>query len=145
VDAWITLPARLASVEAARQWLQPQLEAADVAPGSQFRIELVLEDLLMNVVRHGHPRPAAGDGFSLRLGAQLQSDHVLLCLEDDGVAFDPTAKPAPDIDADLDDRAIGGLGMFLVREMTDTQRYDRVDGENRFWVERLLSRPMLST
>lgn len=64
---------------------------------------------------------------------------------DDGVAFDPTAKPAPDIDADMDDRAIGGLGMFLVREMTDIQQYERANDENRFRIERLLPRPMLST
>ena len=135
MDAWISLPARLASVEAARQWLQPQLEAADVAPGSLFRIELVLEELLMNVVRHGHPRSAAGDGFSLRLGAQLQSDHVLLCLEDDGVAFDPATAPLAATPASLAEARVGGLGLVLVRKSARSLRHERVDGLNRLWVE----------
>jgi len=49
------------------------------------------------------------------------------------------------MDADMDDRAIGGLSMFLVQDMTDTQHYERANDENRFRIERLLPRPMLST
>jgi anti-sigma regulatory factor (Ser/Thr protein kinase) len=59
------------------------------------------------------------------------------------VPFDPTMQAVPDIDAELDDRTVGGLGMFLVREMTDAQCYERADGENRFRVERLLLRSMV--
>ena len=47
---------------------------------------------------------------------------------DDGLAFDLTAKAASDINADLDDRTIGSLGMFLMREMKHTQRHVRPDG-----------------
>jgi anti-sigma regulatory factor (Ser/Thr protein kinase) len=141
MDSWISLPARLASVEAARQWLQPQLQTADVAPGSLFRIELVLEELLMNVVRHGHPRPAAGDGFSLRLGAELHSDHLLLCLEDDGVAFDPATAPLPATPASLAEARVGGLGLLLVRKSARSLRHERVDGLNRLWVELPLRPP----
>lgn len=135
MDAWITLPARLPSVEAARGWLLQQLESVDVAPRELFRIELVLEELLMNVVRHGHPRPAAVDGFSLRLGAQLEGDHLLLCLEDDGIAFDPGSAPLPATPATLAEARVGGLGLVLVHKSARSLRHERVDGLNRLWVE----------
>jgi anti-sigma regulatory factor (Ser/Thr protein kinase) len=135
MDAWITLPARLPSVEAARSWLLQQLEAVDVAPRELFRVELVLEELLMNVVRHGHPRPAADDGFSLRLGAQVQGDHLLLCLEDDGIAFDPGSAPLPATPATLAEARVGGLGLVLVHKSARSLRHERVDGLNRLWVE----------
>jgi serine/threonine-protein kinase RsbW len=135
VDAWISLPARLASVEAARQWLLQQLEGTDVAPAELFRIELVLEELVMNVVRHGHPSPAVDDGSSLRLGAQRQGDHLLLCLEDDGIPFDPVASPLPAAPASLAEAPVGGLGLVLVHKSARSLRHERVGDLNRLWVE----------
>lgn len=78
----------------------------------------------------------------MELTAETVSAGLLIVLTtvDDGISFDPTAGAAPDIEAELDDRSIGGLGMFLVREMTDTQHYERTNGENCFRVERLLPR-----
>ena len=135
MDAWISLPARLASVEAARQWLLQQLEGTDVAPAELFRIELVLEELVMNVARHGHPSPAVDDGSSLRLGAQRQGDHLLLCLEDDGIPFDPVASPLPVAPASLAEAPVGGLGLVLVHKSARSLRHERVGDLNRLWVE----------
>jgi serine/threonine-protein kinase RsbW len=134
VDAWITLPAQLASVEVARQWLLRQLEGADVAPAALFRIDLVLEELLMNVVRHGHPGPSAADGFTLRLGAARQGDELLLCLEDDGVPFDPVGVRAPEPAATLSEARVGGLGLVLVHKSARSLRHERVGSLNRLWV-----------
>ena len=104
-------------------------------------MRLVAEEIVTNIARCAWPEGIDAQ-FHVELAAEADAAglHVVLTTIDDGVPFDPTQKAAPDIDAELDDRAIGGLGMFLVREMTDTQRYDRTDGENRFRVERLLPR-----
>jgi anti-sigma regulatory factor (Ser/Thr protein kinase) len=106
-----------------------------VAPGALFRIELVLEELLMNIVSHGHPRPGPGETFSLRLGAELRADHLVLCLEDDGIAFDPASVPTPPPPASLAEAPVGGLGLVLVRKSARALRHERVDGLNRLWVE----------
>jgi serine/threonine-protein kinase RsbW len=135
MDAWISLPARLPSVEAARQWLLQWLAPSGVSPRALFRIELVLEELLMNVVRHGHPRPGACDGFSLRLGAERRGDILVLCLEDDGIAFDPVAAPLPAAPATLAEARVGGLGLVLVHKSAQALRHERVGELNRVWVE----------
>ena len=51
-------------------------------------------------------------------------------IADDGRAFDPLQAPAPDIGASLQDRAMGGLGIYLVRKTMDTVAYRRQDGRN---------------
>jgi sigma-B regulation protein RsbU (phosphoserine phosphatase) len=135
LDAWITLPARLASIEAARQWLLRQLQGADLAPALLVRIELVLEELLMNLVRHGRARPGAAEGLSLRLGAEVQADHLMLCIEDDGVAFDPTLAPVPAAPQGLAQAQVGGWGLVLVRKSVRSLRYETAGGLNRLWVE----------
>lgn len=61
----------------------------------------------------------------------LDDGSVVLCVEDDGPAFDPLAAPEPDLDAPLEDRPVGGLGIHLLREMMDTLDYVRRDDRNR--------------
>jgi anti-sigma regulatory factor (Ser/Thr protein kinase) len=141
LDAWITLPPRLASLEVARQWLVSQLQDADVAPTALFRIELVLEELLMNAVNHGQARPADEDGLTLRLGAELQGEHLMLCLEDDGLAFDPAAAPLPATPATLAEARVGGLGLVLVHKSVRSLRHETVGHLNRLWIELPLRSP----
>jgi len=72
------------------------------------------------------------------LTAEARADglFVVMTTRDDGVAFDPLAA-APDLDAGLDDRKLGGLGIHLIREMTDAQRYRREGGWNVLVVDKL--------
>jgi anti-sigma regulatory factor (Ser/Thr protein kinase) len=49
---------------------------------------------------------------------------------DDGPRFDPLAHESPDLDADIADRAVGGLGVHIVRQLADSCRYSHIDGRN---------------
>jgi serine/threonine-protein kinase RsbW len=134
LDDWVTLPARVGSVETARQWLLARLAGAAVTPSALFRIELVLDELLMNAFSHGHPGEPA-DGFNVRLSAELQGDHLVLCLEDDGVPFDPVTAALPAASTSLADARIGGLGLMLVRKSARRLHHVREGGRNRLFVE----------
>ena len=112
---------------------------AEMAEALQWR--LVAEEIVTNVARCAWPEGHAGR-FRVELDTAPGEGglRVRMTTIDDGTPFDPTAQAMPDIDAGVDDRPIGGLGMFLVKEMTDAQSYAREGGENRFSVERLLPR-----
>ena len=57
---------------------------------------------------------------------------LVTVVEDDGIAFDPfTSAPAPDLDASVDERRIGGLGVYFVKTLMDEATYERVDNLNR--------------
>ena len=58
---------------------------------------------------------------------------------DDGAAFDPTSKADPDTTLGLDDRPVGGLGLYLVRQLMTEVRYRRLRGRNRLTMRRTLS------
>jgi len=106
-----------------------------------LQMRLVAEEIVTNIARCAWPEGVAAQFFvELAIEIDVAGLHVTLTTIDNGVVFDPTTNATPDIDADLDDRAIGGLGMFLVREMTDTQHYQRIDGQNRFRVTRFMPR-----
>ena len=121
--------------------IEAHLVGAGASGSEALQMRLVAEEIVTNIARCAWPEGVDAQ-FHLELVVQPDAAglHVKLTTIDNGMPFDPTTKAAPDIDAELADRAIGGLGMFLVREMTDTQNYEFVNGENRFRVERLLPR-----
>ena len=116
------------------QWprLEPEVlafgEANEWPPDLGFAIRLILEELVLNAVFHG-----SDDGSTVvRLNMESDSDTVRLELMDNGRAFNPLEDtPAPDLESDVEDRLVGGLGVHLVKTMADELEYERVDGFNK--------------
>ena len=92
-----------------------------------FQVNLVLEELWLNVVNHGH----RGGFHEVEIGLTSEASDVTIEITDDGKPFDPlNDAPVPDVMGSLNDRAVGGLGIHLVRTMMDEMRYKREEGRN---------------
>ncbi len=99
----------------------------DWPPDIEFQVDLVLEELVLNVVNHGS---LGGEG---EINIELVSDPeaVVIQIIDDGRPFDPlTDAPEPDTESGIEDRAVGGLGIHLVRTMMDDVTYRREENKN---------------
>jgi anti-sigma regulatory factor (Ser/Thr protein kinase) len=98
-----------------------------LSPDVVFALQLALDEIFMNVVRHAHD-----DGLPHEIGVRLALEEgiVTTVVEDDGRAFDPLSVPPADIEAAIEDRPIGGLGVHLVRSIMDTVEYRREHGKN---------------
>ena len=92
-----------------------------------FQINLVLDELVTNVISYGY-HDSAEHLIDLRL--KLSGDELTLVMEDDGKAFNPLEKASPQFDVPLEERGIGGLGIFLVRKLMDRVDYRREAGKN---------------
>ena len=94
-----------------------------------FKIHLILEELVLNIMDYGFGDDGAAAGHEISLTLTSESERVVVVLVDDGKAFDPTQDaPNPDITAPMEDRPVGGLGVHLVRNMVDAMEYRR-EGE----------------
>ena len=92
-------------------------------------LNLALEEWVANVINYAYPKGMRGH---VEVTADVKDDVLILVIKDHGAAFDPTQHEEVDIDAELDERAIGGLGIHLVRTIMDTVEYQRTsDGYNR--------------
>jgi anti-sigma regulatory factor (Ser/Thr protein kinase) len=100
-----------------------------------FPFELSLEEIFMNVAMHG---VTATHRPQVEVCLKHADGGVILTITDDGPAFDPLQAPPPDLEADLEDRPVGGLGIHLVREMMDEVTYQRLDGRNLLRMRRRL-------
>lgn len=92
-----------------------------------FLAQLVLEELVTNTIKYGYDDAAA---HQIHVTVSFTDARLTLTLRDDGHPFDPTAQAAPDLTLPAEERGIGGLGLHLVRQMTDEVRYERRDGGN---------------
>jgi len=108
-------------------WLRAILAARNVSPERMADVELTTEELLTNIVRENTSR---GGSVEVAVECLLSADAITLTFRDSGKPFDPLAHAPPDLAQDIADRAIGGLGIFIVRELADAVNYSFRDGRN---------------
>jgi anti-sigma regulatory factor (Ser/Thr protein kinase) len=92
-----------------------------------YNIQLATDEAASNIIEHAY------DGISdgvLDLTCGVENEAIRITLTDYGEAFDPSAIPMPDLKADLSDRKIGGLGIFLMRKLMDEVHYEPRDDKS---------------
>ena len=93
-----------------------------------YNIQLATDEAASNIIEHAYE--GVNDGV-LDLSCGMQGEAIRIVLIDYGEPFDPSAIPMPDLKADLSDRKIGGLGIFLMRKLMDDVHYEpREDKSN---------------
>jgi serine/threonine-protein kinase RsbW len=132
-----TVPAEASQLAVLNQFLREFWTAAALAPARMGSFELALEEIFMNVVMHARQPGIAPRRVELSLS--LDSDAVTMMVEDDGPQFDPLSLPPPDLTAPLADRNVGGLGVYLVRNVMDTVSYARIAGRNQLRMSKRLA------
>jgi serine/threonine-protein kinase RsbW len=122
---YLRLPATLDSVEELMDALEAYAEEAEIDMALAARLNLVAEEIAANVAMHA----AGATYFAIDI---TPGEHALgIVLEDDGPEYDPLARDDVDTEAALEERDVGGLGVHLVRKLTQDARYERRDGLNR--------------
>ena len=102
-------------------------EQEDWPPSLTFKVNLVLEELAVNVMNHGHDEGL----HDIEITLNSDADTLTIEIADDGRPFDPLHDaPSANTAAALADRQIGGLGIHLVRSMMDELHYRREQGRN---------------
>ncbi len=89
-------------------------------------VNLALEEAVTNVMLYAYP----GKSGQVLVEADKSAKQVVFTISDTGIPFDPTQQDEPDITQSVEERSIGGLGIFLVRQIMDDVRYERKDNKN---------------
>ena len=124
----LTLVNQLSEVAKLSSFVEAFGVAEGLAPETVYSLNLALDEVVTNVIRHAHDDDGREHPIVVRLA--LERDVVTAQVEDDGRAFNPLEAPAPNLGASLDERPIGGLGIFLVRSVMNSVEYRREDGRN---------------
>ena len=102
-------------------------EEFGLSPELVFNLNLVLEEAVSNVILYAYPKE---EHQTISLIARKKDNQLIFVLTDSGKEFDPTQAPDADITLSAEDRPIGGLGIFLIRQIMNTVEYQRIEGKN---------------
>jgi sigma-B regulation protein RsbU (phosphoserine phosphatase) len=111
-------------------------EALNLPAEEVFQIRLAMEEAVANVILYAYPK---GESNIVELEAQSDSDILTIQIIDYGIEFDPTEAKEADITLSSEERPIGGLGIFLIRQIMDSVEYQRVDGRNILLITKKLN------
>ena len=123
----LTIPNDIIEIPRLHRFMQTVCEHARLDHALAMNLNLALEEAVSNVILYAYPKDTVGE---VDVHAVVLEDRIDFTVSDGGVPFDPTATPDPDLEADVKDRPIGGLGIFLVKRIMDRVSYARENGKN---------------
>ena len=125
----LNMEAQLDEIERIHAAVSILSKAENWPPELLFQIQLVLEEIGTNIIKYGRDGETETE---IQITLTSESKSLTMEIVDSGKPFDPLADaPAPDLDSEVQDRPIGGLGVYLVRELMDEASYRREDGKNK--------------
>ncbi len=124
----IRFQAKFEFLDEIREFVGDIARQGGFGPKDVYNIQLATDEAASNIIEHAYD--GVPDGV-LDLSCGMEGETLKIVLVDYGVSYDPAAVPMPDVKADLSERKIGGLGIFLMRKLMDEVHYDpRKDKSN---------------
>ena len=128
----MTIGSAIAEIPAVSERLEEGMGANGFSPEEIFDTQLAVEEVITNIIVHGY----RGPGGEIHLSCRFVRDHIEIRSTDSAPRFDPLSMPEPDLDSPVDERRIGGLGIYLVRQVMDTVSYHYENGKNVLILEK---------
>jgi len=122
-----------AGVAAASDFLDETLGTIDGGAAVSPALHIILDEICSNIVKH-----SGASGFEVEIEEIGRPSRVRITFIDDGSAYDPLSHTDPDTTLPAEERPIGGLGIMMVKKMSDAVSYRRSRNRNYFVVEKLL-------
>ncbi len=118
-------PENLAEVQA---FVEERLSALDCPPKALMQIGVAVEEIFVNIAHYAY-QPEEGSA-TIRVEVDEEPVAVTITFLDHGVPYDPLAREDPDVTLPAEERDIGGLGIFMTKEIMDDLAYEYKDGQN---------------
>jgi anti-sigma regulatory factor (Ser/Thr protein kinase) len=102
------------------KWLSYRFDALEVLAEQRQNIELSFEEIYTNIFSYAYP-PVEGE---VKITFKRENDFIVLQFVDWGIPYNPLEKPDPDIELSPQDRPIGGLGIYMVKQLAKSVEYE---------------------
>ena len=121
----LLIDAEVQNLDTVLDFISGELEAGNYAIKLQSQIAIAVEEIFVNIAHYAY-QPTFGKVL-LRLAA---GDEIVIEFLDQGIPYNPLEQPEPDISMPASERAIGGLGILMVKKIMDEVLYRHEDGQN---------------
>ncbi|MBD3271850.1 MAG: ATP-binding protein [Elusimicrobia bacterium] len=127
VSKTISAPATMENLEQLIDFIVKSAEELCGNKNTLDKIRLAAEEVLINIVKYAYPQDKGGIDIACVEGPGRA---FVIEVTDTGIPFDPLAKSEPDVTKPMEERPIGGLGIYMVRKSMDDVRYRRENNRN---------------
>ena len=124
----LTIAATVENIETVTEFVNEQLEALDCPMKAQMQIDIAIDELFGNIAHYAY-NPEVGEA-TVRVEVIGEPLSVVITFIDKGVPYDPLTAAEPDTALSAEERAIGGLGIFMVKKSMDEISYRYENGSN---------------
>jgi serine/threonine-protein kinase RsbW len=128
----LSLRSQLSEIRQLHTWVERLASQHSISASTQFAMELCLEEVVSNIIRHGYAD--APDGSVTVQFTEPQSQQFILIVEDQAAYFNPLDFPTPKVTSSPDEVQRGGHGITLMRKFADSIEYQRLPGGNRLLI-----------
>ena len=123
----ICIKNKISELEKVAQFVEEIGEELGLSMELQMNLNLVMEEMVTNVIFYAYPQDEEAD---IELLAKSDGKELTFVLSDQGKEFDPTAKEDADLDVNPAERELGGMGIFIVKNIMNKVTYKRLEGKN---------------
>ncbi|MGK7945216.1 MAG: ATP-binding protein [Microcystaceae cyanobacterium] len=128
-DTQLIVPAIRDSLTLISNYIKEIVKQAELDPQKGRNLRRAVDEIATNIIEHGYSH--CQQRGTIELAAQLNSSTLMICIKDSGIPFNPTQHPIPDdLSKPLEERKIGGLGIYLAQVSVDQLLYKRVKNYN---------------
>ena len=136
----ITRAAYLESLTDFREFIKEHCAALpDVTQEILYDVQLAVDEACTNIISHGY---ADLDPGSIILDLETAPNHLTITLTDFGHSFEPSSAPMPDVNAPIEERELGGFGLFFIQQSMDKMDYQVTEDGNKMILTKYLSEPI---
>ena len=104
-----------------------------------YDVQLAVDEACTNIISHGY---ADLDPGSIILDLDIDPDKLMVTLTDFGQSFEPSSAPVPDVGAPIEERELGGFGLFFIQQSVDEMDYQVTEDGNKMTLTKYLSKPV---
>jgi serine/threonine-protein kinase RsbW len=117
--ASLNVAARVENLAEIRRFVEETIAAMGVDPSLFLKLQLAVDEAATNIIIHGYH----GQPGMIEIEIQRKRKNLAICLRDRAAPFDPTRVPPPNLETPLEERELGGLGVYLIRQAMDQVTY----------------------
>ena len=124
----LTIEASVDNLDEVLAFIDGELEAADCPMKTQMQIDVAVEEIFVNIAHYAYTPKTGMAVVGIDVAGEPPCASISFC--DRGIPYDPLAKEDPDVTLSAEERQIGGLGIYMVKQAMDAMDYEYRDGQN---------------
>ena len=132
----LTIEAKVANLQQVLDFVDENLKSMRCPMKILMQIDVAVEEIFVNVASYAYA-PNTGS-VTVQMELQEHPRTVVITFIDSGIPYNPLAKEDPDVTLSAEERAIGGLGIYMVKKSMDSVAYERGDGINIFTMRKAI-------